>query len=66
MDTKGPISPTSQGNSYISVIIDALGNFVVNYPAPQISSKYVVQTFLNHWNTKFGPLQKLVADRGTE
>ena len=66
MDTKGPISPSSQNNSYIFVIIDAFSLFVVTNPAPNITSKYAIQTLLHHWITKFGPPQYLVTDRGTE
>ena len=66
MDTKGPISPSSQNNSYIFVIIDAFSHFVVTNPAPHITSKYAIQTLLHHWITKFGPPQYLVTDRGTE
>ena len=66
MDTKGPISPSSQNNSYIFVIIDAFSHFVVTNPAPNITSKNAIQTLLHHWITKFGPPQYLVTDRGTE
>ena len=66
MDTKGPISPSSQKNPYIFVIIDAFSHFVVTNPAPNITSKYAIQTLLHHWITKFGPSQYLVTDRGTE
>ena len=66
MDTKGPISPSSQNNSYIFVIIDAFSHFVVTNPASNITSKYAIQTLLHHWITKFGPPQYLVTDRGTE
>ena len=66
MDTKGPISPSSQNNSYIFVIIDAFSHFVVTSPAPNITSKYTIQTLLHHWITKFGPPQYLVTDRGTK
>ena len=66
MVTKGPISPSSQNNSYIFVIIDAFSNFVVTNPAQNITSKYAIQTLLHYWITKFGPPQYLVTDRGTE
>ena len=66
MDTKGPVSPFSQGNSYIFVVIDAFSHFVVTNPAPHITSEYANQTLLHHWITKIGPPQYLVTDRGTE
>ena len=55
MDTKGPISPSSQNNSYIFVIIDAFSHFVVTNPAPHTTSKYAIQILLHHCITKFGP-----------
>ena len=62
MDTKGPISPSSNNNAYIFVIIDAFSHFVVTNPAPHIISKYAIQTLLDHWITIFGPPQYLVTD----
>ena len=35
MDTKGPINPTSNQNSYIHVIVDAFSHFVVTVPIKQ-------------------------------
>ena len=52
--------------THIFVIIDAFSHFVVTNPAPNITSKYAIQTLLHHWITKFGPPQYLVTDRGTE
>ena len=57
MDTKGPISPSFQGNSYSFVIIDAFSHFVVTNTAPHISSKHAFQTLLHHWITYLGPPQ---------
>ena len=66
MYTKGPISPSSNNNSYIFVVIDAFSHFVVTNSAPHFTSKYAIQTLLHHWITKFGPPQYLDTDRGTE
>ena len=66
METKGPISSSSQGTFYIFVIIDTFSHFVVTNPAPLISSEYAIQTLLHHGITIFGPPQYLVTDRGTE
>ena len=66
MVTKGPISSSSHRNFDIFPIINAFSHFVVTIPAPRISSKYAFQTLLRHRNTKFGPAQYLVTDRGTE
>ena len=66
MDTKGPISLTSNGNSYVFLIIDAFSHFIITNPTPNINSKHAIHTALYHWITKFDPPQKLVIDRGTE
>ena len=66
MDTKGPISTTSNGNSYIFAIIDAFSHFIITNPTSNIKSKHATNTLLYHWITKFGPPQYLVTDRGTE
>ena len=47
MDTEILISPSSQGNSYIFVIIDAFSHFLVTNPAPHISSKNVTPSLEN-------------------
>ena len=66
MDTEGPFPPSSQGNSYIFVIIDAFSHFGVTNPSPLISSKDAIQTPLHLWITEFGPPQYLVTGCGTE
>ena len=66
MDTRGYIAPSSHGNSYLLLIIDVFGHFVVTNPVPHISTNYAIQTLLHNWNTKIGPPQYLVTDRGTE
>ena len=66
MDTKRPIAPSSHGNSYVLVIVDALSHFVVTNPALHISPKDAIQALLFHWITNFVPPQYLVTDRGTE
>ena len=61
-DTKGPISPSSEGNSYIMVIVDA---FTLN-PVPHCKAYYAYTTLYEHWIAKFGLPEKLVTDNGTE
>ena len=55
MDTEGPISPSSQNNSYIFVIFDAFSHFVVTNTAHHITSKYTIQTLLHHWIKNLDP-----------
>ena len=66
MDTKGPINPRSNQNSYIHVIVDAFSHFVVTVPIKQNNAQNAVNSLLHHWITKFGPPVYLVTDRGTE
>ena len=45
MDTKGPINPPSNQNSYIHVIVDAFSHFVVTVPIKQNNA----ETLLTHY-----------------
>ena len=52
MDTKGQISPSSQGNAYISVIVDAFSHFVVitlllKFPLNMLLEHYSIIGILN-------------------
>ena len=55
MDTKRPMNPPSQQNSYIHVIEDAFSHFVVTIPVKQNNAQNAVNSLLHHWITKFGP-----------
>ena len=55
IDTKGPINPPSNQNSYIHVIVDAFSHFVVTVPVKQNNAQNAVNSLLHHWITKFGP-----------
>ena len=60
MDTKGPINPPSNQNSYIHVIVDAFSHFVVAVPIKQNNAQNAVKNYSNlHFeledNTKFYP-----------
>ena len=65
MDTKGPITPSSQNKSYIHVFVDAFSHFVT-VPIKSNNAKPAVKTLLHHWIVKFGPPIYLVTDRGSE
>ena len=45
MHSKGPISPSSRGNSRVFVIFDAFSLFVVTNTAPHISYIDAIQTY---------------------
>ena len=66
MDTKGPINPPSNQNSYIHVIVDAFSHFVVTVPVKQNNAQNAVNSLLHHWITKFGAPVYSVTDRGSE
>ena len=48
-DTKGPISPSSEGNSYIMVIVDAFTHYVAFNPIPHFNAYYAYKTLYEHW-----------------
>ena len=64
-DTKGPISPSSEGNSYIMVIVDAFTHYVALNPEPHCNAYYAYTTLYEHWIAKFGLPEILVTDNGT-
>ena len=65
-DTKGPISPSSEGNSYIMVIVDAFTHYVALNPSPHCNAYYAYTTLYELWIAKFGLPEILVTDNGTE
>ena len=65
-DTKGPISPSSEGNSFIMVIVDAFTHYVALNPVPHCNAYYAYTTLYEHWIAKFGLPEILVTDNGTE
>ena len=65
-DTKRPISPSSEGNSYIMVIVDAFTHNVALNPVPHCNAYYAYTTLYEHWMAEFGLPEILVTDNGTE
>ena len=61
-DTKGPISPSSDGNSYVYVIVDAFTHYVLLHS----SSTNALTVLFDHWINKFGIPDILVSDNGNE
>ena len=63
-DTKRPISPYSEGNFYIMVIVDAFTHYVsLN---SHCNAYYAYTTLYKHWIAKFGLPEILVTDNGAE
>ena len=65
-NTKGPISPSSEGNSFIMVIVDAFTHYVALNPVPHCNAYYAYTTLYEHWIAKFSVPEILVTDNGTE
>ena len=65
-DTKRPISPSLEGNSYIMVIVDAFTHYVALNTKPQCNAYYAYTTLYEHWIAKLGLPEILVTDNGTE
>ena len=65
-DTKGPISSSSEGISYITVIVDAFTHYVALNTVPHCNAYYAYTTLYEYWIAKCGLPAILVIDNGTE
>ena len=65
-DTKGPTSPSSEGNSYIMVTVDAFTHYVAFNPVPHCNAYYAYTTLYEYWIAKFRLPETLVTDNDTE
>ena len=66
MDTKGPISTSSDENSYAYVIKDAFTHYIVLHPSPKNDATNAITVLFDHWIVKFGIPDILVTDNGNE
>ena len=66
MDTKGPISPTSHGNSHVYVIVDAFTHYAVLHASAKKDAINALTILFDHWIDKFGISDILVTDNGNE
>ena len=66
VDTKGPIHPTSEGNNYIFVIVDAFSHYVTIMCAPKNNAHYAFTALFEHWFMKFGLPEEIRSDNGSE
>ena len=66
MDTKAPISPSSDGNSYVDVIVEAFTHYVVIHPSPKNDATNALTVLFDHWIVKFRIQDILVTDNGIE
>ena len=66
METKGPISSCSDGNSYVYVIVDAITHYVVLHPSPKTDATNALIVLFDHWIVKLGIPDILVSDNENE
>ena len=66
VDTNGPISPSSDGNSYVYVIVDAFTHYVVLHPSPKKDATDALSVLFDHWIVKFDIPDIIVPDNGKE
>ena len=66
IDTKGPIHPTSEGNNYIFVIVDAFSHYVTIMCAPKNNANYAFTALFKHWFMTFGLPEEIRSDNGSE
>ena len=62
MDTKVLISPSSDENSYVYVMVDKITHCVVPHPSPRNDAANALNVLLDHWIVKFGIHDNLVTD----
>ena len=66
IDTKGPIHPSSEGNNFIFVIVDAFSHYVTIMCAPKNNAHYAFTALFEHWFMKFGLPEEIRSDNGSE
>ena len=66
IDTKGPIHPSSEGNNFIFVIVDAFSHYVTIMCAPKSNAHYAFTALFEHWFMKFGLPEEIRSDNGSE
>ena len=66
MDTKFPISLSSDGNSYVYIIVDAFTHYVVIHLSPKNDVTHALTVLFDHWIVKLGIKYIFVTDNGNE
>ena len=66
MDTKDPVSPSLDENSYVYVIVDAFTRNVVLHSSPKNGTTNALTELFDHWIVKFGIPDILVTDNRTK
>ena len=66
MDTNVPISPSSDENSYVYVMVHKITQCVASYPSPRNDAANALNVLFDHWIVKFGIPDILVTDNLNE
>ena len=66
IDTKRPIKPTSEGNNYIFVIVDAFSHYATIMCAPKNNAQYAFTALFEYWLMNFGLPEEIRSDNGSE
>ena len=65
IDSLGPLTPDSEGNTHLIVVIDNCSRWVELYAAKGADALSVAGALLHHYG-RFGLPKKLISDRGKE
>ena len=66
VDTAGPFKKSEKGNLYALTIICDLTKFLITIPIPNKQAETVAKAILDSCILIFGPMRKILSDRGTE
>ena len=66
IDINGSIHPTSEGNNYIFVIVDAFSHYVTIMCAPKDNAHCAFTALFEHLFMKFGLPEEIRSDNGSE
>lgn len=66
IDTVGPFHRASNNNRYVLTIIDELTKYVILKPIPNKESSTIAKAFVESFILKYGAVQKIKSDCGSE
>ena len=66
IDCAGPLRPSATGNRYLILMVDHFSKYLEVAAVPRISADVIAQTLLHVWICRYGPMRRLLSDRGSE
>lgn len=66
IDTVGPLFRSANNNTYVVTAICDLTKYVITIPVPNKEARTVAQAILDNIILIYGPMKKLLSDKGTE